>query len=419
MSPFANVPEHLQDKMESCVQEVLEKQPELEKENAIGICFDSIVGKAALVDAEHAKAVSFTMKMTKTQELQNGRIRWSARANTGEFDRVQDRFDENFFDDVIHNFYRVAEALSRNDDPPDQMTEPILDVSHYSIFLPKDRRSLARAGWISKMWRDGRALFAQGFFDDTPLGQVAGNAALNREPEDRRVSIVVFPDWTLVQMEGERRLFRGGNQKAWLDSIAMTAHPMDPGAQLEVKSDMKTTLAEDAREVLGEDAEELIEELENARTTAKGEVLPADALVKTEGTDMEDKGEDTVVKEPVKEEETTEETKEPEVQAMSEAGIKATIAEVIKGMAPGIGEAIDQRLKPIVESVDALKADMEVIKTDEATKVAAAIDNDGDWYQTLWGNSVQRTEQKGAVKGETKGPEEAASGDYASRYGNK
>lgn len=404
MSPYSNVPEHLQEKMESCVLEVMKKQPELEKENAIAICFDSVMGKS----------VTFTMKMTKTQELQNGRVRWSARANTGEFDIVQDRFSEGFFDDVIHNFYRSAEALSRNEDPPDGMTEPILDVSHYSIFLPKDRRSLARAGWISKMWRDGRALFAQGFFDDSPLGQIAAKAALNREPEDRRVSIVVFPDWTLVKMEGERRLFTGGNQKAWLDSITMTAHPMDPGAQLEVKADM-TTIAEDARAVLGDDADELIQELEAARTTAKA--IPADALVKTEGTEMPDevKTDPTaVVVEEVIEEETKEE-ETPDVAALSEATIKATVAGVLKEMLPGIGTAIDTRLKPISEAVEKLATDMEVIKTDTTAKVAAAIDNEGDWYTNLFGNSVQRAE--GTVKGEPKGPEEAKS-DYGSRYGN-
>ena len=352
------------------------------------------------------------MKMTKTQELQNGRIRWSARANTGEFDKVQDRFDEKFFDDVIHNFYRSAEALSRNEDPPDGMTEPILDVSHYSLYLPKDQRSLARAGWISKMWRDGRQLFAQGFFDNTRLGQTASKAALDRDPEDRRVSIVVYPDWTLVRMEGERRLFTGGNQKAWLDSIAMTAHPIDPGAQLEVKADM-TTLAEDARAVLGEDADEVVQELEAARTT-KGAVAPADALVKAE-EDMADEVQETttevVVEEDVEEEEEQPEVTEPE--ALSEAAVM----EIVKGILPGIGEAIEQRLKPLVESVQSLKAEMEVLKVEETAKVAAAIDNDGNWFDKIFGNSVQRAE--GAVKGETKGPEEAPSGDYQSRYGNQ
>jgi hypothetical protein len=44
--PFSNVPEHLQDKMERCVQEVMANQPELEKENAIAICFRSVVEKS-------------------------------------------------------------------------------------------------------------------------------------------------------------------------------------------------------------------------------------------------------------------------------------------------------------------------------------------------------------------------------------
>jgi hypothetical protein len=409
--PYSNVPEELQDKMERCVQKVMADGKE--KENAIAICFDAVVGKGK-------GAVGFTMKMTKTQTLQNGRVRWSARANTGEFDLVQDRFDQAFFDDVIHNFYRVTESLSRSEEPPDDMTEPILDVSHYSIYLPKDRRSMARAGWISKMWRDGRALFAQGFFDDTRLGQIAAKAALDRKPEDRRVSIVVYPDWTLVKMEGERRLFTGGNHAAWLDSIAMTAHPMDPGAQLEVKADM-TTPAEDARAVLGDGSEEIIQELEAVRQTAKADTIPADALVKTED-DMSDEVEETTtevaVEEPVKEEIPEPEEKEPEAATLSEATIKAAVAEVVKGMLPGIGTAIDERLKPIVESVDTLKAEVEVIKTEETAKVAAAIDNDGNWFEKLFGNSVQRTDE-GAVKGEMKGPEEAPAGDFSTRYGNQ
>jgi hypothetical protein len=340
---------------------------------------------------------------------------------------VQDRFSHDFFDDVIYNFFRTSEALSRSEKPPDGMTEPILDISHYSMFLPKNRRSLARVGWISKMWRDGRVLYAQGFFDDTTAGRLAAQAARKRVPVDCRVSIVVFPDWSLVEAEGERRLFRGGNQRAWLDSIAMTAHPMDPGTQLEVKSEMKTTLAEDARKVLGDDAEGLIEELEAARITAKSDSVPDGALIKTE-QDTEEvtmpKQEQTTtevaVEEPTDKEEKEEQPEEQKPEALSGATIKATVAGVLKEMLPGIGKAIDERLQPIKQSVDKLATDMEVIKAEETAKVAAAIDNDGDWYESIWGNSVQRAEQTGAVKGEgVGGPEESKSSDYANRYGNK
>ena len=127
------------------------------------------------------------------------------------------------------------------------------------------------------------------------------------------------------------------------------------------------------------------------------------------------------IKKPAVEEEKEEQTEEktPEPEALSEATIKATVTGVLKEMMPGLGEAIDQRLKPMVDAVETLKTDMEVIKADDIVKVAAAIDNDGDYFEQLFGNSVQRAEQTGAVKGEKeKGPEESAS-DFAKMFGNQ
>ncbi len=223
---------------------------------------------------------SLVMKMTKVQRLANGRIRWQARANTGEFDLLQERFDKAFFADVVANFYRVQEALSKGEQPPDGMTEPILDISHYSIYLPSDQRNLARAGWISKMWRDERALFAQGFFDDSRLGHLAAKAAIERPPEDRRVSIVVYPDYARVETEsGGRKVYRGGSGLPWMDSLAMTSTPADPGATMEVKS--MSTIRDDAAQVLGDDGADVIAELEEARTA---KTLPDGAIIKATWT---------------------------------------------------------------------------------------------------------------------------------------
>lgn len=253
-----------------CIPIVLEDGTAESNEQAVAIC--------SQMWRDRAKAL--VMKVTKVQRLENGRTRWQARANTGEFDLLQERFDEDFFDDVIRNFYRTQEALSRGENPPDGMTEPILDISHYSIYLSREKRNLARVGWIAKMWRDGRALFAQGFFDDTRLGQIAEKAAFERKPEERRVSVVVYPDYSLVDVEsGGRKVYRGGNGRAWMDSLAMTSTPCDPGAVMEVKS--MSTLAEDAKTVLGDDGVDIVAELEAARTQ---KTLPDGAVIKAEWT---------------------------------------------------------------------------------------------------------------------------------------
>jgi len=367
---------------------------------------------------------ALVMKVTKIQKLQNGRIRWQARANTGEFDRVQERFDQAFFDDVIANFYRAKEALSRGEAPPAPMTEPILDISHYSIYLPQDKRDLARAGWPDKMWRDGRALFAQGYFDDTRLGQLAAKAAMERKPEDRRVSIVVYPDYSLVLTENERRTFRGGNGYAWLDSIAMTATPCDPGAVMEVKS--MSTIAEDARLVLGEDGEEIVAGLEAARTA---KALPDGALVKAKKSEVTEMDEETTLEEQEEvEQETTESeaaTEEPESE-QEEALTMSAMSKALDAILPGIATAIDQRFEPLTGAVKELaaksaqlEAQIKALATEESAKVKAALDSDGDWFTRMWGNSVQR--DKSAVKGEgeKKGPAEAPASEYAARYGNQ
>ncbi|GAH62154.1 unnamed protein product, partial [marine sediment metagenome] len=260
------------------------------------------------------------------QELANGRIRWQARANTGEFDLLQERFDKAFFADVVANFYRVKEALSRGQAPPDGMTEPILDISHYSIYLPPEKRDLARAGWIDKMWRDERALFAQGFFDDSRLGHLAAKAALERKPEDRRVSIVVYPDYGSVDIEGagQRKVYRGGSGLAWMDSLAMTSMPADPGATMEVKMN---TIKEDAQKVLGDEGTEVIAELEAARTA---KALPEGAVVKSDDETVDDEQIDT------------------EDEQVAEAALTANeLAAQIAELLPNFGKAIDQRLKPV------------------------------------------------------------------------
>jgi len=402
------------DFVSRCIPDVLADGTADDQKQAVAICYSMW---------REDKAKSLVMKVTKVQKLQNGRIRWQARANTGEFDLVQERFDQAFFDDVIANFYRVKEALSKGDAPPDGMTEPILDISHYSIYLPQDKRDLARAGWPDKMWRDGRVLFAQGYFDDTRLGQLAAKAAIERKPEDRRVSVVVYPDYSLVLTENERRTYRGGSGYAWLDSIAMTATPCDPGAVMEVKA--MGTIAEDAKNVLGEEGEEIVAGLEEARTA---KTLPDGALVKAKGDGEMDEEETLDEQEQEQEQpeatepEATTEEQEPVEDALTMSALTGALDNIL----PGIATAIDQRFEPLTSAVKELaaksaklEAQIKALATEESAKVKAALDSDGDWFSRMWGNSVQRSESAVKGEGEKKGPQEAPAGEYAARYGNQ
>lgn len=397
--PNVNPGESRQDFVSRCIPAVLDEGTAKDQSQAAAICFQMWRDRAKTLE----------MRVTKVQRLQNGRTRWTARANTGEFDLLQERFDEAFFDDVIANFYKVQEALSRGAQPPDGMTEPILDISHYSIYLPEHKRDLARAGWPNKMWRDGRALFAQGFFDDTRLGHLAAKAAIEREPQDRRVSVVVYPDYDRVEIEaGGRKVYRGGSGKAWLDSLGMTSTPCDPGAMMEVKSDM-TTIADDAKKVLGDDSGDVIATLEAARTS---KALPDGALVKA--TDGDDDQEDSEM------ETKTDQEKMPTTEETPTPAPSLTIGDVIAALderLPGIAAAIDERFEPLknkvaelIQRADALEAQIKALGATEAEKVQKAIDGES-LFAKMWPDedklSVQRSAPTVTDK-EIKTPSEAA-----------
>ena len=91
--PTPRPDESRKDFVGRCIPDVLEEGTAEDQKQAIAICFNMW-----REDKDEAKAL--VMKITKVQELQNGRVRWQARANTGEFDLLQERFDQAFFDDV-------------------------------------------------------------------------------------------------------------------------------------------------------------------------------------------------------------------------------------------------------------------------------------------------------------------------------
>ncbi len=372
-----------------------------------------------------------SMTITKAERMSDGRIRWRARANTGEVDLENERFDKSFWADIVENFFLVAEATSKGLRTPRGLPTPILDISHYSHTLSPDKRNLARAGWPTKLWQDGKALMATGYFDDTPLGALASKAALNRKPEDRRVSICVYPDWgrTSVDVKTGIRTFKGGAAVAYLDHLAMTANPIDPGAQLELEDTMGKSLQvkDDALQVLGEGAKELIDELEEARKASKSQVddgalIKTDALKQSEGTMNENTETDATEATEEKKDETAEEDVKQEdakgPATLSQVEIGPIVADELTKALPKIGEAINQRIEPLQKAIEALKAEVDVLKTTETEKVIAALKSDGDWFAEMFGNSVQRVERS-AVKDETAaGPQESQS-EYAIRYGNK
>lgn len=402
--------ESRQEFVSRCIPIVIEEGTAKDQAQAVAVCSQMWRDRAR----------SLVMKVTKVQRLDNGRTRWQARANTGEFDLLQERFDQAFFDDVVKNFYRAKESLSRGEQPPNGMTEPILDISHYSIYLPAEKRNLARAGWIDKMWRDGRALFAQGYFDETRLGQLAEKAAFERRPEERRVSVVVYPDYSLVDVEaGGRKIYRGGNGYAWMDSLAMTSTPCDPGAVMEVTKNM-TTIKEDAQKVLGDEGAEIVQELEEAR---QQKTLPDGAMIKTTEEDegMSDEletGEDENTEE--MQEETT-----PEPQPLTMEDLQGALGEIL----PGIAAAIDERFEPLRNQVSELagktvnlEAQVKALGASDVEKVQKAIQNSGDIFSMMWPDEKSLSVQGADATAKGKMPEETPQyqeGDVMGAYGFK
>jgi hypothetical protein len=339
---------------------------------------------------EEPKAFQFDMLLTKAEQMADGRTRWQARANTGQWDLEHERFDATFWEDVVSNFSRVQEAMTRSEDVG--LPIPILDISHYSFRLPAGKRNLARAGYPIKVWQDGQALMAQGYFDDTPLGRAAAKAAASRPVAERRVSVGVWPDWGRVELdEHGRRTYKGGRARAYLDHLAMTAHPVDPGTILEVKS---MTQKEDALDVLGEEAKDLVDELEEATTKAN----PEGAIVKTDGEEPEAPDSPEPIEEP-----------QPAAEPAPDAVTADQLRDLLQNLFESFKSNLDERLGPVEAAVGemaALRAQVDALGATETEKVKAAVDSPGgEWWEMLVRNTVQRREKP------VEGPKETARTD--------
>lgn len=239
---------------------------------------------------EHQKGKSVALSVVLKTDTSAGRIRWKAIANSGEVDQQGDRFDETFFDDLVSNFWRVQDAVSRGEAAPtgyahpEGMPVPQLDVAHYSFELPKAARIQARAGVPTYAYRDNRKYILQGHFETTPLGQAASKSVLADETDLIKTSIGVWPDWERVEItEDGKRVFKGGAGVAYLDHLALTAHPVDALTEISAEGAMSKslTVADDALAVIKD--KELVDQLEQA-AAAKSEAVPQGALIKASKT---------------------------------------------------------------------------------------------------------------------------------------
>lgn len=419
--PYSNVPESKWEAMDSCVESVMKKQG-VEKERAIAICHSTIVGE----DRQKEKSIALPGIITKAQRMQDGRVRWRARVNSGQFDQEGERFDRSYFEELVNNFAIQQEALSKRQSFPIEvklgdgfvlmMAEPIQDIAHYSYFI--DDRSKARTGYPTKLWLDGGALMSEGYYDNTPLGQLAAKAALaERDPEKRRMSLGTYPDWGLVEdLPDGRRVFKGGRGRAWLDHEAITSYPVDADTEIITLSEVKdmATQKQDALSVLGEEAEELVDELEKAKVKSK---VDKAALLKGEDEEKEKEKKEKPEEEP---EEKPEKEPEPAPQPSPEveAAVKSLLTDFMPRFGDRIVEHVDATIKAQVgDRIEKLEARIEAVAADETAKVKAAMDNPESWIDALAEKSLSvQHGDEAVVKGEK--VKEAPAGDFAQAWGN-
>lgn len=423
--PYPGIPEHLTDKMERCVNDVMEKQGK-DKSAAIAICHRSIVG-------EKEKSIALSGVITKAQRMSDGRVKWRARVNSGEFDQEGERFDRSYFEEVVKNFAIQQEAVNRGDSFPIEvklddgfvlrMDRPIQDIAHYSYFMSPENRNKARTGYPTKLWLDGNALMSEGYYDNTPLGQLAAKAALaERDVEKRRMSLGTYPDWGLVEdLPTGQRVFKGGRGRAWLDHEAITSCPVDTDTEILTLSEVSNmpTQKDDAVNVLGEGSEELIEELEKAKTKSGAE----DAVLKAEEeTKVEDKVEDKAEDE--KDESETETKAEPEAKVESqaaEAAMKSFLTEFMPKFGKQVVDRIDATVKSLVgDRLDKLEAKIEAVGASETEKIKAALDNPENWLDNLVEKSLSvQHGNEAVVKGDAEQVKETHQPDeFAEAWGN-
>lgn len=357
--------------------------------------------------------------ITKAQQMPDGRVKWQARVNSGKFDSSGERIDKSLFEDVVKNFAIIQEAMSRGEPTPLQINlsdrvlrlpEPILDIAHYSYFLG-NQRLLARTGYPIKVWLDGDAFMAQGYYDKTRLGELASKAALaENDPQKRRVSIGLVPDWGLVEaLSDGKRVYKGGRGLGYLDHIAMTAHPVDAQTEIITLSevDEMPTQKDDAVEVLGTEAEELVSDLEKAKVKSD----PLAALLKNDA-DTTQVAAPVIATAIAPVAAPVAATAPTPGQPNTEEIIKSTVTRLVELLPQVLDAKIKSELealglKGIAERLVSIEASQAALAKDDSAKLKAALDSkDGDWLaELITKNFTEKSVQHNiVVKGDTANP---------------
>lgn len=316
---------------------------------------------------------TFSLRITKARvDGETGRIRWHANAASDEmFEGEDEILHVSLFDDLANTFQEIRAAYDNEEEPPvydefmGKAQEPILDLSHYSARLSLEDRNTARLGSVTKLYRDGNHLHADGFFDETPQGQLVAKSIAADEAGDIRVSVGFFPDYGNIEIVNDVFFWKGGRNRAYLDHLAVTSCPRIPTTSIEAEevmmSDAKTQ-AEDALVILGEEGEELIQELEDKvekRLQGKSMVLKADSETETEG-DVETEEEivepETVETEEVEQETLSETTIEEDTETEEIGGEDEEVPQSVeepkiveKGVIPGVPDGTGPGCNPVDE----------------------------------------------------------------------
>ena len=277
--------------------------------------------------------VNFRLRITKSRvDGRNGKVKWHANAASDELDvDTGEVLHLDLFDDLAATFTMIRKAYDNGKPPPIFDTDlgpardPIIDLSHYSALLVKDARNKARLGEITKLYRDGRYLHAEGYFDDTPQAQAVTKSIAADENGEIRVSVGFFPDWGNIEIKDEVLYFKGGRQKAYLDHLAVTSVPRikstSIGLMEEVTMSDAITMADDAKRVLGDspETEDIIEGLEQAITDQLES--RSDAMILRADADTTESDETEVVTEQIPTDQ--EPVEEPEMVTDSETETEA------------------------------------------------------------------------------------------------
>lgn len=194
-------------------------------------------------------ALTLNLPIVKAGMDSHGRMYWNSSISADLPDKALDRLDKSLLDDLAHAF-SVANP------------KPFLDVCHVSTDVPDDMADIFRVGSIENVWRSGKFLKAEGFFDETPIGKAAFLQVARQGKGAIRTSLAIIPDWDNIEFEtvnGQQvRVFKGGSKVARFlpGGVGLTSVPMNDAVDLEVglmrSQTDRVTLEDDLMAVLND-----------------------------------------------------------------------------------------------------------------------------------------------------------------------